>query len=168
MVVKTELCSYTEFRVYPGHGQRFIAKDGKVVKGGLFTVGEAIVPAHFFFNSKAASLFQQRIKPVKLTWTEKWRRLNKKVRTTEVARKKTRRTVKVQKAIMGLSLEDFHKKKSERTQLRKEADAKRATELKEKEKAKAARAATKTAKHQDKPVAAKQPKQKQTRTGKRF
>ncbi|EER12108.1 60S ribosomal protein L24, putative [Perkinsus marinus ATCC 50983] len=154
MVVKTELCSYTEFRVYPGHGQRFIAKDGK---------------AHFFFNSKAASLFQQRIKPVKLTWTEKWRRLNKKVRTTEVARKKTRRTVKVQKAIMGLSLEDFQKKKSERTQLRKEADAKRAAELKEKEKAKAARAAaSKTAKHQEKPVAAKMPKQKQSRTGKRF
>lgn len=29
MVIKTDLCSYTEYRIYPGKGQKFVAKDGK-------------------------------------------------------------------------------------------------------------------------------------------
>ena len=29
MVIKTELCSYSEWKIYPGHGQRFVAKDGR-------------------------------------------------------------------------------------------------------------------------------------------
>ena len=29
MVIKTELCVYTEYKIYPGRGQKFIAKDGK-------------------------------------------------------------------------------------------------------------------------------------------
>jgi large subunit ribosomal protein L24e len=30
MVVKTETCVFSEFRIYPGRGCRFIAKDGRV------------------------------------------------------------------------------------------------------------------------------------------
>jgi len=55
MVIKTDLCAYTEYRIYPGRGQRFVAKDGKV---------------SFFINSKADSLFHQRIKAVKLRWLQ--------------------------------------------------------------------------------------------------
>ena len=29
MVVKTELCVFSEWKIYPGKGIRFIAKDGK-------------------------------------------------------------------------------------------------------------------------------------------
>ena len=29
MVIKTELCPYTEYRIYPGRGQKLIAKDEK-------------------------------------------------------------------------------------------------------------------------------------------
>ena len=29
MVIKTDNCSYTEYRIYPGHGQKFVAKDAK-------------------------------------------------------------------------------------------------------------------------------------------
>ena len=30
MVIKTELCSFSEWRIYPGHGIRFVAKDGRL------------------------------------------------------------------------------------------------------------------------------------------
>lgn len=63
MVVKTDSCNYTEYKIYPGRGQKFVAKDGKV---------------SFFITAKADSLFHQKIKAVKLTWSQAWRRMNKK------------------------------------------------------------------------------------------
>lgn len=29
MVVKTELCNFSEWKIYPGKGIRFVAKDGR-------------------------------------------------------------------------------------------------------------------------------------------
>jgi large subunit ribosomal protein L24e len=29
MVIKTELCIYSEWKIYPGRGQKFVAKDGR-------------------------------------------------------------------------------------------------------------------------------------------
>jgi len=29
MVIKTELCSFSEWKIYPGRGIRFVAKDGR-------------------------------------------------------------------------------------------------------------------------------------------
>ena len=127
MVIKTDLCSYTEYRIYPGHGQKFFAKDGKV---------------SFFVNAKAKSLFHQRIKPVKLRWTQAWRRMNKKGKTDETAKKRTRKVAKFQKAIVGMSLEDIKKKKAQKPELRQQAKELAAKEAK-------ARQATK------KPAAAK-------------
>merc|ERR1719198_2474605 len=114
MVIKTDLCPYTEYRIYPGRGQRFIARDGKV---------------SFFISTKAAALFHQRIKPVKLRWTQAWRRMNKKGKVDETGKKRTRKTQKFQKAIVGMSLEDIKKKKAEKPQIRaaaKEAAVKEA------------------------------------------
>lgn len=54
MVIKTEPCAFSELKIYPGRGTRFAARDGKL---------------HYFINSKCRSLYHQRIKPVKLTWT---------------------------------------------------------------------------------------------------
>ena len=96
MVIKTELCEFTEYRVYPGRGQRFVTKDGKV---------------HFFISHKAASLFRQRIKPVKLQWTQAWRKMNKKGKTEAYTKKRTRRTQRIQKGFVGLSLEEIKTKK---------------------------------------------------------
>lgn len=97
MVIKTELCEFTEYRVYPGKGQRFVSKDGKV---------------HFFISHKVASLFRQRKKAVKLTWTQAWRKMNKKGKTEAYTRKRTRRTQRIQKAVVGLSLEELKVKKA--------------------------------------------------------
>eukprot|EP00928_Gymnodinium_smaydae_P076436 TRINITY_DN5946_c1_g1_i1.p1 TRINITY_DN5946_c1_g1~~TRINITY_DN5946_c1_g1_i1.p1 ORF type:complete len:165 (+),score=61.02 TRINITY_DN5946_c1_g1_i1:88-582(+) len=115
MVIKTDLCQYTEYRIYPGHGQKFIAKDGKV---------------NFFISAKADSLFHQRIKPVKLRWTQAWRRMNKKGKADEQAKKRTRKVQKFQKAIVGMSLDDIKKKKAMKPELRQEAKDAAAKEAK--------------------------------------
>ncbi len=113
MVTKTELCSYTENKIYPGRGCRHIARDGKT---------------YFFISSKARSLFHQKIKPVKLTWTQAWRRFNKKIRVDELNRKRTRRTNRVQKAVVGMSLDEIKRRKAE---TRDERDKKHDVAVKE-------------------------------------
>merc|ERR1712157_262071 len=85
---------------------RFVAKDGKV---------------HFFISSKVASLHGQRIKPVKLRWTQAWRRMNKKGKADEQAKKRTRKAQKFQKAIVGMSLDDIKKKRAQKPELRQQA-----------------------------------------------
>ena len=51
MVVKTDLCSYSEYKIYPGRGIRYAQKDGRV---------------SLFLCHKMYSLFKQKIKPVNL------------------------------------------------------------------------------------------------------
>merc|ERR1712060_1001521 len=93
----------------------FVAKDAKV---------------SFFISAKADSLFHQRIKPVKLRWTQAWRRMNKKGKADEAAKKRTRKVQKFQKAIVGMSLEDIKKKKAQKPELRKQAQEAAAKEAK--------------------------------------
>merc|ERR1711972_799408 len=112
---KTDLCAYTEYRIYPGRGQKFVAKDGKV---------------SFFITAKADSLFHQRIKPVKLRWKQAWRRMNKKGKADEQDKKRTRMAQKFQKAIVGMSLEDIKKKKAQKPELRQQAKDAAAKEAK--------------------------------------
>ena len=50
MVVKTELCSFSGLRIYPGHGIMYVRGDQKSFK---------------FVSRKAKSLFTQRINPRK-------------------------------------------------------------------------------------------------------
>mmetsp|Transcript_72292 Transcript_72292/g.164109 ORF Transcript_72292/g.164109 Transcript_72292/m.164109 type:complete len:164 (-) Transcript_72292:101-592(-) len=115
MVIKTDLCEYTEYRIWPGHGNKFVGKDGKV---------------HHFISSKVDSLYHQRIKPVKLRWTQAWRRMNKKGKVDEASKKRTRKVAKFQKAIVGMSLDDIKKKKAQRPELRQAAKDQAAKEAK--------------------------------------
>lgn len=103
MVIKTDPCAFTELKIYPGRGSKFAARDGKV---------------HFFISSKARSLFHQRIKPVKLTWTQASRRFNKKTKTLDLQKKRTRRTTRIQKAVVGMSLDEIKRKRNEDVKVR--------------------------------------------------
>ena len=106
MVTKTLQCSYTENLIYPGRGTRFIAKDGRT---------------YYFFGSKARQLFHRKIKPVKLTWTLAWRRFNKKNRVEESSKRRTRKTTRIQKAVVGMSLDVIKRKKAETREERDKA-----------------------------------------------
>ena len=109
MVTKTDKCSYTEFKIYPGKGRRFIGRDGRL---------------HYFISNKARSLFHQKIKPVKLTWTLTWRAFHKKTKVDEFVKKRTKKTTRVQRAVVGMSLAEIQRRKAEtREQRDKQASA---------------------------------------------
>ena len=63
MVIKTQLCAFSENRIYPGHGSMCCRRDGQT-----FWLG----------SKKAKSMYNQKKKPQKLAWTQAWRRLHKK------------------------------------------------------------------------------------------
>ena len=139
MVIKTEPCSFTEYRIYPGRGKKLVARDGKV---------------YYFITTKANSLFRQRKKAVKLTWTQAWRRFNKKIKQDDIQKRRTRKTTRVQKAIVGMSLDEIKRRRAEKPEEReKKMDAakkevkdrqKKKVDAKRVEKAKVKPTATKT------------------------
>lgn len=57
------------------------------------------------------SMVLQQKKSGKLMWTQSWRRLNKKGKDEGVAKKKTRKTVRVQRAIGSFTKEEIKAKK---------------------------------------------------------
>merc|ERR1712106_1034656 len=63
MVVKTEVCSYSGFRIYPGHGIKYVRGDSK---------------SFLFINRKSKSYFHQKFNPRKIAWTLLYRRMHKK------------------------------------------------------------------------------------------
>ena len=76
MVVKTDLCNFSEWKIYPGKGVRFVAKDGRP----------------FLFLSKRNRNFSLRkIKAQRLRWATAWRRLHKKIKQTDASKAKRRR-----------------------------------------------------------------------------
>ena len=89
-------------------------------------------------TAKAMSLHLQNKKAQKLMWTQSWRRLHKKGKDEGIVKKKSRKTVRVQRAIMGVTVDDLKAKR----QLSKPKSAATEAALKEvKEKTKAAKKA---------------------------
>ena len=121
MVIKTEPCSFCEYRIYPGRGRKFAAKDGKV---------------YYFISSKVKSLFHQRKKAVKITWTQAWRRFNKKTKVEEGLKRRTRKTTRVQKAIVGMSLDEIKRRRAEKPEERERKMEQAKKEVKDRQKKK--------------------------------
>lgn len=90
-----------------------------------------------FGTSKSESLFLQRKNPRKIAWTVLYRRMHKKGITEEVAKKRSRRTVKHQRGIVGADFAAIVAKRTQsaqlRTQQRLAAISKAKAEKKEKE-----------------------------------
>merc|ERR1712127_977406 len=120
MVVKTEVCSYSGFRIYPGHGIKYVRGDSK---------------SFLFINRKSKSYFHQKFNPRKIAWTLLYRRMHKKG-TLEDTQKKTKRKVSkgAPKAVVGASLELIKQKPEVRAAAREAA----LREIKERAKAKQA------------------------------
>ncbi|KAI0883830.1 60S ribosomal protein L24a [Annulohypoxylon maeteangense] len=112
-------------RIYPGKGKLYIRGDSKIFR---------------FQNGKSESLFLQRKNPRRISWTVLFRRQHRKGISEEVAKKRTRRTVKSQRAIVGASLDVIKEKRSMRPEAR---NAARAAAIKESKEKKAAAAAAK-------------------------
>ncbi|KAI1261647.1 60S ribosomal protein L24a [Xylariaceae sp. FL1019] len=117
--------SFSGQRIYPGKGKIYVRGDSKVFR---------------FQNGKSESLFLQRKNPRRIAWTVLFRRQHRKGITEEAAKKRTRRTVKSQRAIVGASLDVIKEKRSMRPEARSAARQAAVKEAKEK---KAEAAATK-------------------------
>ncbi|KAL1459282.1 hypothetical protein WDU94_011284 [Cyamophila willieti] len=102
--MKLGLCAYSGYKIYPGHGKTLVKVDGK-----NFT----------FLNAKCESSFKMRRNPRKVTWTVLYRRKQKKGQEEEATRKRTRRTHKFQRAIVGASINDILAKRNVKPEIRK-------------------------------------------------
>ena len=122
MVVKTEVCSYSGFRIYPGHGIKYVRGDSK---------------SFLFINRKSKSYFHQKFNPRKIAWTLLYRRMHKKG-TLEDTQKKTKRKVSkgAPKAVVGASLELIKQKRNQKPEVRAAAREAALREIKERAKAK--------------------------------
>merc|ERR1712046_389019 len=117
MVVKTELCNYSGFRIYPGHGKKFIRADQK-----MFT----------FINGKTAACRLMKRRNLTTKWTVQYRRINKKG-TQEEESKRRRSTKKstTTRAVAGMNAELMQKRDVARSAAAKKTDKQRDIALKE-------------------------------------
>merc|ERR1712057_141218 len=98
MVVKTDLCNYSGFRIYPGHGKKFVRSDQKMST---------------FINAKTERCFKMKRRNLTTKWTVQYRRINKKGTLEETERKRrSKKTVVRTREIVGLSSEMMEKKKA--------------------------------------------------------
>lgn len=97
MVIKTLTCFFTDLKIYPGHGTQFVRRDGRLVN---------------FLDAQSARLYHNGKKAARLTWTQTWRRNNKKVKAEVVQKRARKRRVRMQKAVGGLTIEEIRKRKA--------------------------------------------------------
>jgi len=120
--MKVEIDNFSQYRIYPGKGRLFVRGDSKVFR---------------FSTSKNESLFLQRKNPRKISWTVPYRRLHRKGITEEIAKKRSRKTVKHQRGIVGADMASILAKRNQsaqdRTAQRTAAIQKAKREKKEKE-----------------------------------
>merc|ERR1712024_109194 len=101
--MKLELCNFSGYKIYPGHGKKFIRIDGK-----LFN----------FLSKKSERSFLMKRNPRKISWTVLYRKKHKKGTQEEISKKRTRRTAKFQRAIQGASLEAIMAKRNMKPEVR--------------------------------------------------
>jgi large subunit ribosomal protein L24e len=102
--MKVELCSFSGLKIYPGHGRTLVKIDGKSYK---------------FLSSKTQKAHDLKRNPRKITWTVLYRRKHKKGIEEETAKKRTKRTQKFQRAVVGASLTDILAKRNQKPEVRK-------------------------------------------------
>ena len=117
MVIKTEVCSFSGFKIPVAKGRRYIKADGRVLN---------------FFSSKCEAHFLKKKNPRKVTWTAVYRKVHRKGLEVESKKKKVRKIVKVQRPLASATVEDIKKRKTAtaRTEVRDAAKAKAVAELK--------------------------------------
>merc|ERR1711861_1607 len=100
MVVKTELCNYSGFKIYPGHGKKYVRMDQKMLT---------------FITGKTEACQAMKRRNLTTKWTVQYRRINKKGTLEEEKNKRRKnKTVTKTREIVGLSAEMLEKKRSAR------------------------------------------------------
>ncbi|KAM7352502.1 ribosomal protein L24 [Cochliomyia hominivorax] len=140
--MKIGLCSFSGYKIYPGHGKTMVKVDGKT-----FT----------FLDKKCERSYLMKRNPRKVTWTVLYRRKHRKGIEEEATKKRTRRTQKFQRAIVGASLAEIMAKRNMKPEVRR---AQREQAIKQAKEQKRAAKAAKKATQPAQPKAKAAPKQK--------
>ncbi|KAL0224123.1 hypothetical protein P9112_003513 [Eukaryota sp. TZLM1-RC] len=129
-LMKTEVCSYSGRKIHPGVGSRTVRADGKI----------------FVFDShKTLAHYQHRWNPRKHGWTLAYRKDHKKEAEITVGKRARRKVVKVQRAVVGASVEEILRRQRESKEERVAQREKAVRSAKEAKEAKMAKKAQKAA-----------------------
>ncbi|XP_036154870.1 60S ribosomal protein L24-like [Myotis myotis] len=102
--VKAKLCSFSGYKIYPGHRRCYTRNNGKGFQ---------------FLNAKCKSAFLSKRNPGQVNWTVLYRREHKKGQLEELQKKRTHCAVKFQRAITGASPADITAKRNQKPEVRK-------------------------------------------------
>jgi len=102
--MKIDLCGYSGYKIYPARGRTLVKQDGKVYK---------------FLDGRTMKAHLLKRNPRKVTWTVLYRRKHKKGIEEEAAKKRTKRTQKFQRAVVGATLQDIMAKRNQKPEVRK-------------------------------------------------
>ncbi|KAJ2079010.1 60S ribosomal protein L24 [Coemansia sp. RSA 988] len=119
-----EICNLSGYKIYPSRGRTFVSADSKTYR---------------FLSSKTESLFHQNKKARLLAWTPIFRRLQRKGVSEEVAKRRTRRNIKYNRAVVGASWEAINARRSEKSDIRTAARTEAVAKAKEQRKGEAAK-----------------------------
>ncbi|CAF1005218.1 unnamed protein product [Adineta steineri] len=103
-VMKLEICNYSGYKIYPGHGKRAVKTDGKI---------------HIYLSSKCQRAADMRRNPRRVTWTVYYRRKHRKGAAEQEVKKRTRRNIKFQRAITGVTWNEILAKRNQQPEFRK-------------------------------------------------
>ena len=104
--MKTQICSFSGFKIYPGRGIRFVRGDSRTF---------------IFYSNKSIAQFIRKRNPRKLAWTLPYRQQHRKGQSEEVAKRKVRKIVKTEKGLAGLSLEEIRQRRNQTADVREAA-----------------------------------------------
>jgi large subunit ribosomal protein L24e len=96
MVVRTRNCEFCEYKIYPGRGIVYVARDGS---------------SKLYINKKSMNLDKAKTKSHMIRWTTAWRRKNKKLKATGIIKKRRKKKARILKSITGLTVEDIRKRR---------------------------------------------------------
>jgi large subunit ribosomal protein L24e len=60
--IRSQICSFSGFKIYPGHGSVFSRSDGKLLN---------------FLNHKCMKYYKNKIKAIKVAWTLLYKKINR-------------------------------------------------------------------------------------------
>merc|ERR1711881_201600 len=101
---KIDLCVYSGYKIYPGHGRTLVKSDGKSYK---------------FLSGRTHKAHMLKRNPREVTWTVLYRRKHKKGLEEETVKKRNKRTTKFQRAVVGATLQDIMAKRNQKPEVRK-------------------------------------------------
>merc|ERR1711956_15458 len=102
--MKIDLCGYSGYKIYPARGRTLVKQDGKVYK---------------FINGRCHKAHLLKRNPRKVTWTVLYRRKHRKGIEEETSKKRTKKTQKFQRAVVGATLSDILAKRNQKPEVRK-------------------------------------------------